>query len=298
MNLNYFTDKERIKIMCENGRKNPHSHDFIEIVYFDCGKGWHNVDGVVYKVTRGDIYIIKRGVSHCYYSEAENTMYSGFSVYNSIFDESFFEELPLENVDDFMGKFLKRYMNATESEDKKFYYARRTSSFSFKDILSKMYAEYKQKAPGYLSVLKSRLIELMIEIMRRSEDNTGLMGKRAKEEICDSIKWYIDNASLVNITVKEIADKIGYSVSHINKVFKAAEGKTIIKYINEVKMRQINKMLLESEMPIEEIMFMYGYSDKKRFYERYKREFGCTPKQYRNRARAESAKSGGNSDNP
>ncbi len=288
MNSKYFTEAEKIKIMCESGRKLPHSHDFIEIVYFDVGKGWHNVDGTVYKVMRGDIYIIKRGVSHCYYSEDENKVYSGFSVYNSIFDESFFDELALDDANAFMSEFLKKYMNATESVDKKFYFARRSSTFSFKDILTKMYQEYTEKSDGYMSVLKSRLIELIIEIMRRSEDNRGLMGKRVKEEICDNIKWYIDNSSRVDITVRDIADKIGYSVSHVNKVFKMTEGKTIIKYINEVKMRKINEMLRDSDMAIEEIMLMYGFSDKKRFYEHYRRDFGCTPRQYRNKMRSKN----------
>jgi len=84
-----------------------------------------------------------------------------------------------------------------------------------------------------------------------------------------------------DITIAEIADTTGYSVSNIYKIFKVYSSCPVMEYIRRKKL-----YLAASEMylgrKLYDIALDYGYDTPAGFYKAFMSVFGCSPKEYKN----------------
>ena len=99
--------------------------------------------------------------------------------------------------------------------------------------------------------------------------------------IYELIIQYIDANIRNDITLKEIAEKVGYSPNHIYKMFKQYSPQPIMEYIRRKKL-----YAAASEMyaggKLYDIALDYGYETPAGFYKAFKSVFGCSPKEYKN----------------
>jgi two-component system response regulator YesN len=78
-----------------------------------------------------------------------------------------------------------------------------------------------------------------------------------------------------------IAEKIGVTSGYLQRLFRETCNTSVIEYLLRYRMENACKMLMETEMSIQEVSVEIGYSDVKNFYYRFKKIFGVTPTQYR-----------------
>ena len=99
--------------------------------------------------------------------------------------------------------------------------------------------------------------------------------------VYQKVVQYIDTHIKEDITIEEIADTIGYSVSNIYKVFKVYSPYPIMEYIRRKKLYfAANEMY--SGKKLYNIALDYGYETPAGFYKAFKSIFGCSPKEYKN----------------
>ena len=99
--------------------------------------------------------------------------------------------------------------------------------------------------------------------------------------VYQKVVQYIDNHIKEDITIVEIADTIGYSVSNIYKIFKVYSPYPIMEYIRRKKLYfAANEMY--SGRKLYNIALDYGYDTPAGFYKAFKSIFGCSPKEYKN----------------
>ena len=79
----------------------------------------------------------------------------------------------------------------------------------------------------------------------------------------------------------EIAAHIGLSVSTFSRFFKRMTGKTLVSYMNELKIRRATELLINSNDSIFDISFAVGYQNCSYFNKQFKTIIGMTPGEYR-----------------
>ncbi len=282
-NRRYFTDTRRVAVLFETGLKAAHSHDFIEIVYFDKGTGYHNVDGEDYPVKAGDLFVLKRGVSHYYYADsprADNPL-GDLVSHCCIFDESLFPELRLEDENDFLRVFVKEYMGYDLADRQSFYRAENDPIYSFKPALVKMFRELQSHNRGYIAIMKTCVIEILIMTLRKTVFGIRQTKLDSHEAMVESIEKYVQENLGGELQLSDLSNTFFYSVSHLNRIFKEKKGVTISQYANARRLAVVGGLLKTTDKSIEEIMEEVGYNDKKRFYETFKRQYHCTPGEFR-----------------
>ena len=86
------------------------------------------------------------------------------------------------------------------------------------------------------------------------------------------------------ITSRQIADRLGISVSYLCHHFREKTGKTVTRYIHEDKVGEAKYLLENPQLSLVEISGQLGFSSQQRFHAVFREICGVTPGEYRNQA--------------
>jgi AraC-like DNA-binding protein len=92
-----------------------------------------------------------------------------------------------------------------------------------------------------------------------------------------------ESADEENIDITVLCREIAMSRSALYRKLKALTGNSIQDFIRMVKLRKASRMLLETALTISEISYQSGFSNTKHFSTSFRKQFGKTPTEYRQR---------------
>jgi two-component system response regulator YesN len=87
------------------------------------------------------------------------------------------------------------------------------------------------------------------------------------------------------IFARDVAQEVGFSVSHLEHTFKREIGLSVMKYLNSLRIEKAKNLLLNRELRIKEVASCIGLEDPDYFCRVFKKSVGCTPTEYRERFR-------------
>jgi len=102
-----------------------------------------------------------------------------------------------------------------------------------------------------------------------------------KTETVRRILDYMEQNYDKEIRLTDIAEFCEGSVSKLCRLFGAETGQTPIEYVLSVKMNQAARLLTETDRKVVDIAREVGYDDCGYFHKRFKKFFGMTPVEYR-----------------
>jgi two-component system response regulator YesN len=85
-----------------------------------------------------------------------------------------------------------------------------------------------------------------------------------------------------DISLEQVASEFDVSISFISRFIKKESGHTFSKYIQELRLEQIKKELIDTDKPIKDIIVSVGYYDVSNYTRKFKSIVGMTPGQFRN----------------
>lgn len=267
-----FQENERITVQKNIGAKeNPHTHEFIEIVYILSGTGKEWIDGKEYPVSDGSLMFINYGQTHAFCADREmlyyNILLEPEAVSEKIINaDNAFAILSLTAFSDFsLADTSNPFVSFSCAEREKLEY-----------VLCEMYREYQSSDSGRATVLKSYLSILLAYIFRKMLPG----GDRADAAPSEMLR-YIETHFNENLTLSALAKKCFYSPKYFSRVFKERYGITVSEYIQKKRMEKGRELLENTDRTVEEISSMVGYCDATHFYKYFKRFYGITPKEHR-----------------
>lgn len=92
---------------------------------------------------------------------------------------------------------------------------------------------------------------------------------------------YIQNNFYTKISLKEVADLIFLTESNFCKFFKKSTGKTYSDYLNELRINEACRLLVQTEKSINQISFGCGFESLSYFNRVFLNKKGVTPSKYR-----------------
>ena len=90
------------------------------------------------------------------------------------------------------------------------------------------------------------------------------------------------------LSVAEMAEAVGMSVSHFNRTFKSHFGATPHQYLRQVRLMAACDLLATTDLPLSVVASRTGYYDQSHLSNDFVRERGMTPSVYRTRVRPAS----------
>ena len=100
---------------------------------------------------------------------------------------------------------------------------------------------------------------------------------------------FIHNNFGYEIGVAEIARTVGIDRTYLYRIFRQQVGESPKRYLTAFRLRMAAGMLEETSLPVTEVALSCGFKETSLFDRQFRGSYGCTPLQYRNRAKNASA---------
>jgi len=97
----------------------------------------------------------------------------------------------------------------------------------------------------------------------------------------DQVKRFMENNYAAPINLRQAAEKIGVSPSHLSRMFRREYGVGFNQHLLGLRLEAARQLLLESRLQIAEIAARCGFGSCSYFIKQFRSHFGTTPKNYR-----------------
>ena len=141
-------------------------------------------------------------------------------------------------------------------------------------LLDLMIEEYAEPTEQTQTLLKALFLSMAIYMAQelQSQDLTP-----EKQTIADQVTAYIELHS-DTATLKSTAAHFGYHPVYISRLLSKKTGKNFSQTILEFRMKKAAILLQSTDLSIEKIAAMLGYSNNSNFYKAFRDYYGTSPK--------------------
>lgn len=106
------------------------------------------------------------------------------------------------------------------------------------------------------------------------------------DQIMRAVRYIVQNFTKGQLSLDSVAREACMSRYHFSRTFKRETGTRFIDFLTTVRLAEACTLLTQTDQSITSIAFGVGYRDLSHFERTFKKEFGFSPSQYRNRLRA------------
>lgn len=247
-----------------------HRVEFFALLFITAGKSQHTIDFTDYPIEKGSLLTIRKDQVHKF------TKHSSIKGYLLLFvDEflvSYLEKLEAQKTLQLFNELLGVPKVQLKGEDYTLIY----------DTIKRIEEEYLQRMDSYsLGIIRSELHILITKLYRiKSKDNQIIKGKKYLSEFITFQKLVEDHVVQTN-RVADYADMMAISTKTLNTISKSIVNKSAKTFIDEISIKQIKRLLINTPLSIKEIAYTSGFEETTNFYKYFKRQVGMTPEGFR-----------------
>lgn len=256
-----------------------HGHTFYELAYVLSGKCEHTMNGKTYVMTKGDYILLDKNCIHSYTSVGDEEL----SIVNCLFFPSFIDSSISNDAD--IYTLLTNY----HFKFKKELFIQNPIGSIFKDtngeteaLLTIMNNEFINKDAGFLELIRSCLIQLLITTLRGIYSDVKNL---SDDSTVQNVIEYIGQNYMKDITLKEICNIFNYSLPYMSAKFKKSVGIPFVEHLQKTRIENSMKLLSETDQPVADIAYIVGYRDIKSYYRAFKKHTDTTPAEFRKKSK-------------
>lgn len=261
-----------------------HRHEYMQINYIYQGKGKHFINNNEFDIIKGDIFIIPPFIPHYIASSTD----SDIKIFEFEFEPRFINQNfeSIENVEAFFDfAYIEPFLVA-ENKVKPRLNLIGKIQVEVENILIEVLMEYQEKKSGYMLLIKSLLLKLLVIIGReftKDLENSAsrTIFDRHRDIVFNAIN-YIERNFTNEISIEGISQMHAISQSYFSYLFKSITSKTLVAYINSLRISKAMELLKNSDKRIIDICFETGFNNVNHFNRLFKQYTGFSPKTYRN----------------
>ena len=248
-----------------------HTHEFAEFSYTFSGSAVHIINGKSYEVKRGTVIYIPIGCTHDIECTSPSSLVEIFV--KPEMSTNIFSMIKKENNisdEDFREKCTPYFLSMFKCDDRN----------RVESIIQDMLLEYNYQVMNYQNVLHNYL-HILITLMMRNR----LVASQSSKVIPVDVMDYIDTHYARQLKVEELAIRSFYSTKYFSHIFKKSTGVSLTDYIAKKRIDEGCRLLIETDMTIDEISKKLGWENNTQFYNNFKKYCGVTPHTYKKKQR-------------
>lgn len=135
------------------------------------------------------------------------------------------------------------------------------------------YCKQCSKAARLFQELETFQSNLLAQVREARENESARPIRLAKQ--------YVLQHFAEPITLEEVCEYVGFSVSYFSVFFKKETGEGFAKYLTRIRIDEAKNLLQETDLSVGEIGKKVGYSDRKHFTSTFRKTVGLNPAEYR-----------------
>jgi AraC-like DNA-binding protein len=252
-----------------------HFHDEMEIVYVLKSRGTRFIADSMERFAEGDLVLVGSQVPHYWKNNLE--------YYNED-SELRVNAVVVQFSKDFMEKSIQHYpeMAHIKSLFNKAMLGIHFSMPANREIGEKVKALYDlsgfKRMMGLLEILDGMANSSAYRMLATADYNLNPLN--VNDFRIEKVLNYINLNYTRKISLTEMARQFGMNISAFSRYFKLKTGKTLIRYINEMRISYACKLLQENSQSISQVCYESGFNNISNFNRFFKEKMGVTPSDY------------------
>lgn len=248
-----------------------HFHDLFEIYYSFTNNIKYLIDGKLYAVNRGDLFIFNNKELHKIIVPADIK----YERYVLIFNPALVQDLSTKrtNLLEFFLNRSKDFRNKVQLDD--------IQEQKLLDLFKKAEQYSKTNQYGYDIYTRTILAEILL-LINSFYRNYSYRTLHTEDEDYNRIKpviTYIHDNYDKKLSVQKIAAEFNLSSYHLGYLFKKATGFSIYDYIINLRIIKA-KDLLREQIAVSKVCELVGFGSYSNFIRTFSKRVGISPGQY------------------
>ena len=130
-------------------------------------------------------------------------------------------------------------------------------------------------------ILDLRASAVLLALVQAAFANSEYLATSVSERRVRKAEQFIQDHFATIRSLREVAEFAEISHDHLRHLFKATKGKSLISYLNEVRVARSRMLLVASPLPLKQIAAMCGFKDEYYFSAVFRKMTGLSPGSYR-----------------
>jgi AraC-like DNA-binding protein len=250
-----------------------HTHSFFEVCYSFQGRGTFRIAGTDNALRAGDVFVARPGEAHEIVADDEDPLGIYFWSYTLVPQQD--QRPESRSADALLGAFLTSG-KAVSSRTR-----------GMQRTLDMLTEEITYREPGCAEVVGGLVVKLLLDTARAVVDVPALPGlldlpaRSTDEALVQTMVHYLRDNHGRAICLRDVAAQVHMSERHCNRLFHAATGMSIMRFLTTLRLDIAAQLLLEQQLTIKEVAHRSGYSDVQHFMTRFRQRTGMTPTRFR-----------------
>lgn len=269
VNLSYYTLKKQYEFSGE-------SHPFWELLYLDKGELIVTAGADQYLLKAGELVFHPPDEFHCFRVPKHTS--ANIVVLSFFCESSFLSELKRKILS--LNQMEKECLTAIARESEACY-------VHFDNIAPRVDLKKKESAPfGSEQLIGCYLEQLLIHIYRHSdtirmEERTLAVNQLHHHALlAKQIHDYLLAHVAQPVTLQQLSEQLGISVSQLNRIYRAQTGHSIIEDLINLRIREAKRLIRETNYNFTQIAELTGCDSIYYFSALFKKKTGMTPTEY------------------
>lgn len=247
-----------------------HRHNYLEMMIVLGGSITHRIGDEALTLTEGDILILNKHVSHSI--DKAGTPDIGVNI---ILSDSFVDSLSNELYETVFSELSAENL---KSDGRGIYLCFSTKgNKQITNIIENLLFEFTEYSLD-IQILRYTTALLFDYLSKKSEKLLRTASKlpdriQSRKSV---IMSYI-RSSYQNATLSELAENMFLSTPYLSKLVTEYFGKSFKELLLEERMSRAERLILDTDMPIGDIISAVGYENESYFHREFKRITGGTP---------------------
>ena len=244
-----------------------HWHEECEFIYIESGSATIRIGVESFELKEGECAYVKADTLHSISTENHNN----FCFYAVVFHPSLiFTDFDICSKYLSSKYIINSHFSSNPIEDKVI------------EAIKLLCNTYKSKSFAYELKIKSYLYSIFSYIFEHNLFQKGASSENTKAiDKLEKVIKYIHSNCHSYITVEDLANVSGYSISHFSRFFKALTGKSPIEYINRQRVYSACERLKLTDLSVLDVGLECGFENVGYFIKTFKKYTGFTPYQYK-----------------
>jgi AraC family transcriptional regulator, transcriptional activator of pobA len=252
----------------------PHRHNYYEILFFEEGQGFHEVDFRTYAVSAPSIHFLPPGKVHLLTPTADCR---GYII---AFSEGFYsfygtpQSVPLSEVPFFQSGMPEPALPLDPASQR-----------YFRHLLENMVTDFLESASDSRGLLGTYLHLFLQKCLRLYDQPLGPLpevpSSRSSSDLTGRFRELVEKNFLQLHAVQQYATALDVSPDYLSKVVKKQLGVPAGEYILDKLLLEAKRLLVFTQMSSKEIAYHIHLEDPSYFGRLFKRKTGLTPNEYR-----------------
>ena len=257
----------------------PHIHTVIEIMYVYRGSCTQIVNGERITLHTGDVSLIDADASHEILPLTDEDIVITLDIRKQFFTDGFLARMSSQGT---VARFLLDSLTRRQKADRYLTF-RKQQDIETTPVIQQLLCEYYEPNVCSEEIIDSYMIILFSQLLRIYQKQTARISSRDSDSSLPALILSYMEDNCTTATLRSTAQAFGFHPNYLSVYIRRHTGKTFKDLLIGYRMVLGASYLCNTDIPVTTIAHELGYANLTFFYDRFRRTYGLTPQEYRER---------------